>query len=99
MYAAEQTDEARLRCEKAAKEGKRVAVLCEDGIKNRFEGFSVLNLGETETQMANRLYNLLREAEKICDVLIAVEPKKKDGVMVGVLNRLKKACTSADIRH
>ena len=59
----------------------------------------MLNLGETETQMANRLYNLLREAEKVCDLLIAVEPTKQDGVMVGVLNRLRKACVSVDIQH
>ena len=97
LYTAEQAGEARLRCEKEM--GKRVAVLCEDSIASRFEGFAVLNLGETDIQMANRLYNLLREAEKICDVLIAIEPQKKEGVMVGVLNRLRKACTSADIRH
>ena len=97
LYTAEQAGEARLRCEKEM--GKRVAVLCEDSIASRFEGFTVLNLGETDVQMANRLYNLLREAEKICDVLIAIEPQRKEGVMVGVLNRLRKACTSADIRH
>ncbi|MBQ4052823.1 MAG: threonylcarbamoyl-AMP synthase [Clostridia bacterium] len=79
----------------------RVAVLCENEVANAFidKGVTVLNLGETEREMAARLYELLREAEKICDVLIAVEPKKKDGVMVGVLNRLRKACTSKDIQH
>ena len=76
-----------------------MAVLCEDGKKDCFQGALVLNLGETETQMANRLYNLLREAEKLCDLLIAVEPTKQDGVMVGVLNRLRKACVSVDIQH
>jgi L-threonylcarbamoyladenylate synthase len=79
----------------------RVAVLCENEVANEFleKGVTVLNLGETDREMAARLYELLREAEKICDVLIAVEPKKKDGVMVGVLNRLRKACTSKDIQH
>ena len=79
----------------------RVAVLCENEVANAFidKGVTVLHLGETEREMAARLYELLREAEKICDVLIAVEPKKKDGVMVGVLNRLRKACTSKDIQH
>ncbi len=79
----------------------RVAVLCENEVANAFidKGVTVLHLGETEKEMAARLYELLREAEKICDVLIAVEPKKKDGVMVGVLNRLRKACTSKDIQH
>ncbi|MBE5747326.1 MAG: threonylcarbamoyl-AMP synthase [Clostridiales bacterium] len=81
--------------------GERVAVLCEDEIAEVFAnaGVTVLNLGKTEREMAARLYELLREAEKLCDVLITIEPKKKDGVMVGVLNRLRKACTSVDIKH
>ena len=41
----------------------------------------------------------LREAEKIADLLIAIEPKKQDGIMAGVMNRLKKACKSEDIAH
>ena len=48
--------------------------------------------------MATNLYRLLREAETLCEVLIAVEPMEKDGIMEGVLNRLRKACTSEDIR-
>ena len=99
LYSAKQTDEAVARCQTALAEKKRVAVLCEDAIQSRFQGVTVLNLGATETQMANRLYNLLREAEKLCDLLIAVEPTKRDGVMVGVLNRLRKACVSVDIQH
>ncbi|MBQ9713743.1 MAG: threonylcarbamoyl-AMP synthase [Clostridia bacterium] len=79
----------------------RVAVLCEDFVAGQFvkAGAVVLNLGRTEQEMAARLYGLLRDAEKICDVLIAVEPNKKDGVMTGVLNRLRKACTSVDVKH
>ena len=30
--------------------------------------------------------------ERLADILIAVEPKKKDGIMAGVINRLTKAC-------
>ncbi len=86
-------------CEK--QEGKRVAILAEERVLSQLQGVNakILNLGSTETQMASRLYGLLREAEEIADVLIAIEPKKKDGVMVGVLNRLRKACTSVDIQH
>ena len=62
-------------------------------------GVCVLSLGKTEEEMANRLYALLREAEKICDILITVEPTLTGGVMTGVMNRLKKACTSVDIKH
>lgn len=82
-------------------ESQRIAVLCESAVIERFKSLQVkvYDLGVTEEEMANRLYELLREAEKECDVLITIEPKKKDGVMVGVLNRLRKACTSVDIRH
>ena len=99
LYTAERMAEATACCQVAIAQGKRVAVLCEDGKKDGFQGAIVLNLGATETEMANRLYNLLREAEKVCDLLIAIEPTKQDGVMVGVLNRLRKACVSVDIQH
>ena len=79
----------------------RVAVLCEERDTYTFHGMNarVLNLGKNEKEMANRLYDLLREAEKVCDTLVVVEPREKDGVMVGVLNRLRKACASVDIPH
>ena len=81
--------------------GKEIAVLCEDKLAKAFEelGICVLNLGKTEEEMAARLYGLLREAEKKAKLLIAVSPQKTDGIMVGVHNRLKKACASVDIEH
>lgn len=99
LYAPARIEEAMMHCKNALADGKRVAVLCEDVQKENFHSAILLNLGETEIQMANRLYNLLREAEKVCDLLIAIEPTKQDGVMVGVLNRLRKACVSVDIKH
>ena len=79
----------------------KVAVLCEEELCQCFltTGAKVLSLGATEEEMAFSLYEKLREAEKIADILIAIEPKKQDGIMVGVMNRLKKACKSEDIRH
>ena len=79
----------------------RVAVLCEERDTYAFDGMNarILNLGKNEKEMANRLYDLLREAEKICDTLVVIEPREKGGVMVGVLNRLRKACASVDIPH
>ena len=97
LFGADQVGQALARC--TAETDRKVAVLCEDAVAADFMGFTVLNLGKTDVEMANRLYNLLRQSEKICDVLIAVEPRQKDGVMVGVLNRLRKACTSVDIQH
>lgn len=99
LFGTEEIEQAIVRCGTERKRGKRVAVLCEDGVADCFAGVEMLNLGKTETEMANRLYALLREAEKICDVLVTVEPREKEGVMVGVLNRLRKACTSSDVKH
>ncbi len=94
-------EKAKTAVEKALRSGEKVAVLCESGQARLFEstGAVILDLGNTQTEMANRLYALLREAETICSSLIALEPMEKDGVMVGVLNRLRKACVSEDIPH
>ena len=77
----------------------RVAVLCEHQAVEEFRNLnvSVLDLGKTEQEMAANLYELLRTAEKISDILITIAPKKQDGVMVGVMNRLRKACLSTDV--
>ncbi len=96
-----ETETAVKRAENEKKTGARVAVLCENASVKAFEGLGVqvLDLGKTEAEEAKNLYGLLREAETVCDTLIAVEPTKKDGVMIGVLNRLRKACSSEDIPH
>jgi L-threonylcarbamoyladenylate synthase len=82
-------------------ENKGIAVLCEEKWICDFEkmGAKCLNLGKNQAEMAMRLYKLLREAEGICQLLIAVEPEDNGGVMTGVLNRLRKACASEDIPH
>ena len=101
LFAAEKVGEAIGLCQESLSAGKKVAVLCEEDTTKPFQGLGVcvLSLGKTEEEMANRLYALLREAEKICDILITVEPTLTGGVMTGVMNRLKKACTSVDIKH
>ncbi len=80
-------------------ENKGVAVLCEEKRIAEFSkvGAKCLNLGKNQAEMAKRLYKLLREAERICEVLIVVEPGEQGGIMTGVLNRLRKACTSEDV--
>ena len=101
LFTQEELEQAFVACAKAKGEGQRVIVLCEDRYVTLFEqvGVSALNLGKTESEMAYRLYELLRLAEKSCDLLITIEPKDKGGVMTGVLNRLRKACKSTDIAH
>lgn len=72
--------------------GKRVRVLCEHAIAQKFPAEAVLDLGSDAEEMAENLYRLLRQAEADADLLIAVEPAEEGGVMTGVLNRLRKAC-------
>lgn len=101
LYAYDEVANAVEACQDAVQAGKRVAVMAQSDRLPCFSAMQVtfLDLGQTEREMAGRLYGLLREAEKICDVLIAVEPKEKQGVTVGVLNRLRKACHSKDVQH
>ena len=51
-----------------------------------------LLLGENATQIASNLYNCLHMAEKIADILIAIEIDTGSEVDVGIMNRLSKAC-------
>ena len=100
LYGANDVQAALQYCLKQ-RTSERVAVLCEASVRSVFEKeqIPVLNLGETAAQMAANLYELLRQAETLCTYLIAIEPSQQGGVMTGVLNRLKKACTSTDIPH
>lgn len=74
------------------KQGNRVYVLCESKYAEMFSPENVLDLGKTPEEMASRLYSLLRQGEKVADVIVAVRPQETGGVMAGVLNRMNKAC-------
>lgn len=92
LFTCEQVDKALDALQSNLRDGSRVRVLCEHRISSSFPSMYVLDLGNQEEEMAERLYHLLHVAEEEADVLIAIEPQKKDGVMVGVLNRMRKAC-------
>lgn len=76
--------------------GMRVLILCEEAAADNFPFDSVLRLGNTAEEMAANLYALLRDAETKADMLIAVKPHARGGVMDGVLNRLCKACAGEE---
>ena len=101
FFTAENVENAFLAYSAQSLENKGIAVLCEEKCISVFEkmGAKCLNMGKNQAEMATRLYKLLREAERICEVLIVVEPSQKGGIMTGVLNRLQKACASEDIPH
>ncbi len=73
-------------------EGVKVRLMCDSGVAAEAHCENVLNLGETESEIAANLYDKLREGERVADLIIAVAPEKQDGIMVGVMNRMKKAC-------
>ena len=100
LFSVNELERAKSRVNNELALGQRVAVLCESSIVKDFEDFDVkiLDLGSTSIEMATNLYKLLREAEKVADLLVAIEPNEKGGVMDGVMNRLKKACLSTDIK-
>ncbi len=71
--------------------GGTPCILCESGQISLLGDRNSLDLGGIGEQMAQRLYALLRKAEGTSSLLIGIEPKGKDGVMAGVLNRLRRA--------
>lgn len=72
--------------------GEKVYILCDDETAHRVNRENILNLGKTENDVAKNLYLKLREGETVAEFIIAIAPQKQDGVMAGVMNRLKKAC-------
>lgn len=77
-------------------QGVKAFILCDGSTAALLppEVKNVLNLGDSEREMAFNLYDKLREGEGKADLIIAVTPSKNDGIMKGVLNRLTKACNS-----
>ena len=92
LFAADKLAEASAAFSELHAAGKRVYALCEDEVRGAFPARYVLDLGGSEREMAANLYELLHEGEKAADVIIAVKPRKEDGIMAGVINRLTKAC-------
>lgn len=77
-------------------EGVKAYVMCDESLAAALEkdvpSEHILNLGGSGEEIAANLYYKLREGESVADLIIAVAPEKQDGVMVGVMNRLTKAC-------
>lgn len=74
--------------------GNSPFILCEGKIADKLAGYNILNLGYTSEDIASNLYYALRDGEKKADIIIAIEPENQDGIMVGVMNRLTRACSS-----
>ncbi len=94
LFAYSEMEQAKTAYINSTEQGKRTYILCDDKTAKILGIEKILNLGITETEIARNLYDKLREGEKVADLIIAVAPEKQDGVMVGVMNRLTKACRS-----
>ncbi|MCM1438034.1 MAG: L-threonylcarbamoyladenylate synthase [Roseburia sp.] len=73
--------------------GVKVWLMCDNAVAGEFDGKNVLNLGNGGAEIAANLYDKLREGERVAELIIAVAPEKQDGVMIGVMNRMRKACS------
>ncbi len=72
--------------------GVKACLMCENSVAREFDVKDVLLLGENGEQFAANLYDKLREGERSYELIIAVAPNERGGVMAGVMNRLTKAC-------
>lgn len=80
-------------CKEKVAEGIKAYLMCDNSVAQQTDFPFILNLGNDENEIAANLYDKLRECENLADIIIAVAPQKQDGVMVGVMNRMKKACS------
>lgn len=80
--------------DKEEAQGVKVALLCDNKTAELAGDRVILKLGETQSEIAANLYYLLREGEKIAELIVAIAPEGRSGIMKGVINRLSKACGS-----
>ncbi|MDE7401693.1 MAG: hypothetical protein K2N17_06545, partial [Clostridia bacterium] len=92
LFSFDDREKAFELCRTKSSKGVKAYLMCDDDVANQSGCSDILNLGKSENEMAANLYDKLREGESVAELIIAVAPQKQDGVMVGVMNRLKKAC-------
>lgn len=90
LYNREEITEAKKLYLSYVADGKTACILCDDSLKNYFEGCNLLNLGKNGNEMAARLYYCLHEGEKY-DILIGIRFEIADEVCLSVENRFLKA--------
>jgi len=94
LFPYDEAVEALKRYKEENARGVNAYIMCDSATAHTLKAEKILDLGETENDVAANLYGKLREGERVAELIIAVAPEKQDGVMSGVMNRLKKACGS-----
>lgn len=90
-YTVTELDHAIALYQNEEKAGGIPCFLCESALCARLPKYRRLDLGDSGEKMARNLYALLRKGESYASLLIGIEPTLNDGVMDGVLNRMKRA--------
>ncbi|AIY89590.1 L-threonylcarbamoyladenylate synthase [Geoglobus acetivorans] len=81
-------DEMRELAERLSRDGRKVGIAAMKA--DEFEGIATYNLGSTLREFAERLFDALRELDRVCDVII-VEGVEEKGLGLAIMNRLSKA--------
>ena len=92
LFGIEETDKAAALYDKELQSGRTPYIMCSDQVAARFAGKNVLPLGKNGKEIAFNLYDALLSGEKKADIIIAVSFGREDGVYLGIMNRLRKAC-------
>lgn len=96
LFEYERLEEAAAEYKKERAAGSRAYIMCDNGCAKRLldkvPAEHMLLLGNSGEEIASNLYFKLREGERVADIIIAIAPEDRGGVMVGVMNRLTKAC-------
>ena len=96
LFEYERLEEAAAEYKKEQAAGSRAYIMCDNGCAKRLldkvPAEHMLLLGNSGEEIASNLYFKLREGERVADIIIAIAPEDRGGVMVGVMNRLTKAC-------
>lgn len=92
LFSYENRFDAFKLCQNKIDTGIKAYLLCDSETAKQTKISNVLCLGENENQIAANLYEKLREGENVAELIVGIAPQKQDGVMVGVMNRMSKAC-------
>lgn len=94
LYPFDEVEKAVAEYKKQISQGVKAYLMCDGATAKLIGAENILNLGDSESEIAANLYDKLREGESKAQLIIAVAPNKQDGIMAGVMNRLEKACKS-----
>ncbi|MBQ0099535.1 MAG: threonylcarbamoyl-AMP synthase [Firmicutes bacterium] len=92
LYSESEIEKVIERYNEELKSGRKPYIMCGGWLKNNFKGLNILDLGETDREVASNLYDKLLEGETKADIIIGIAMPNENGIYLGVMNRMKKSC-------